>query len=235
MVNSAFGDPFDLIDDTAQDPEKRPTALAYAEWVKTTLERLRAGGKGIVRFRVPRPTAALSPQDTSHAQQDKVKAQMRARGFEPIERGTGGRLTVFDEKAFAVAIIAPHEDSKRDILQRFELLSSVIASALKSLDIDARVGEIPNEYCPGKYSINAEGRVKLVGVAQRITSHVYQMGAVITIERSTAAIQAIAEAYKTMALPFDEATYGSVTELRTDVTAGAAQKAIRSAVLNLLL
>ena len=42
-----------------------------------------------------------------------------------------------------------------------------LARALRRLGVDARVGEVPGEYCPGRYSVNARGAVKLAGIGQR--------------------------------------------------------------------
>ena len=207
-----FGGPFQIIDDTELSAEERPHPQDYATWVKQQLTGLRIGDQGILRFRRPRPTAAFSPQDTTHPDYEQVKEQARARGFEPIERGTGGRLTLFDENALGITIIAPHAEPHQHILKRYEILSAAIATALHKLGIDARVGELPNEYCPGKYSINAEGRVKLVGIAQRMNRRCIQMGAIIAVERSETACVAIAEAYSAMGLPFDPKTYGAITE-----------------------
>ena len=75
---------------------------------------------------------------------------------------------MFDENALGITIIAPHAAPHANMIKRYELLSAAIANGLHLLGIDARVGELPNEYCPGKYSVNAEGRIKLVGVAQRM-------------------------------------------------------------------
>jgi octanoyl-[GcvH]:protein N-octanoyltransferase len=163
-----FGGPFQIIDDTELPADARPHPVDYAAWVKSQLMGLRQGDQAILRFRRPRPTAAFSPQDTTHPDYDRVREQARARGFEPIERGTGGRLTLFDENALGITIIAPHAAPHANMIKRYELLSAAIANGLHLLGIDARVGELPNEYCPGKYSVNAEGRIKLVGVAQRM-------------------------------------------------------------------
>lgn len=210
---NAFGGPFRIIDDTELPADRLPSPQDYAAWVKQQLTGLRLGDQAILRFRRPRPTAAFSPQDTTHVDYECVKERARMRGFEPIERGTGGRLTLFDENALGITIIAPHAAPHQFMLKRYELLSAAIAKALQKIGIDARVGELPDEYCPGKYSINAEGRIKLVGVAQRMNQRCLQMGAIVSVNRSDRASNGIAEAYRAMGLSFDPRTYGAVTEL----------------------
>ena len=79
----AFGGPFQIIDDTELPAEQRPHPQDYAAWVKHQLRDLRAGDQAILRFRRPRPTAAFSPQDTTHPDYERVKEQARKRGFFP--------------------------------------------------------------------------------------------------------------------------------------------------------
>jgi lipoate-protein ligase A len=139
-------------------------------------------------------------------------------GFQPVERGTGGRLTMFDEGSLAITLLWPQAEPHAQTLQRYETFSGAIADALVKLGIEAKVGELPQEYCPGKYSINAAGRVKLVGVAQRMTRHCVQMGAIIAVERSNSACEAISAAYHAMGLPFDPETYGAIKDLQPSLS-----------------
>ena len=230
-MTGAFPGAFQLIDHTNLPAASRPSPSDYAAWVKQKLADTKPGDEAILRFRRPRPTAAFSPQDTAHPDYAQVKERARARGFEPIERGTGGRLTMFDENAFAITIIWPHPEPHQHMMQRYEILSDIIAGALAKLGIDARVGELPDEYCPGKFSINAGGRIKLAGIAQRMNRGCVQMGAIISVERSEAACSAIADAYRSMTLPFDPKTYGAIGELAPSFSYGAASDVIRQSVI----
>lgn len=216
-MSNPFGGPFQIIDDTELPAEARPSPTEYAAWVQHQLANLQPTDQGVLRFRRPRPTAAFSPQDTTHPDYERIKHEARASGFEPIERGTGGRLTMFDEHALAITIISPHADPHQHTIKRYEIFAGAIAVALLKLGIDARIGELPNEYCPGKFSINAEGRVKLVGIAQRMNRRCIQMGAIIAVERSDKACAAIADSYQAMDLAFDSATYGAISEFQTRV------------------
>ncbi len=214
----AFGGPFQIIDDTELPADTRPHPQEYAAWVKQQLAGLRFGDQAILRFRRPCPTAAFSPQDTTHPDYEQIKERAGARGFEPIERGTGGRLTLFDENALGITVIAPHEAPPQHMLQRYDIISGAIALGLQNLGIDARVGELADEYCPGKYSVNAEGRIKLVGVAQRMNRRCLQMGAIVSVYRSEEACAGIAEAYRDMGLKFDPQTYGAITDFNPSLT-----------------
>lgn len=208
-MTCVFSGPFDVIDETRQ-PGADP--VQYAEYVRQSLTVMKPGYSGFLRLRRPKATAAFSPQDTAHGNYVEVRTRVNARGFVPVERGTGGRLTVFDDGALGITLLAPHSDAHAHMMARYEVFASAIAGGLRALGIDAHVGELPDEYCPGRFSINAERRVKLVGIAQRMTKCAYQMGAVISVRRSDAACAAIADAYSAMELPFDDRTYGGMTD-----------------------
>ncbi len=230
-MSNPFDGPFRLIDDTELPAEARPSPLEYAAWVKEKLASLQPGDEAILRFRRPRATAAFSPQDTTHPDYEQIKSMARANGFEPVERGTGGRLTMFDEHALAITLIWPHPEPHPHMTKRYEIFSGIIAAALIKLGVDGRVGELPNEYCPGKFSINAEGRIKLVGIAQRMNRRCFQMGAVIAVEQSDKACAAIAEAYQAMGLPFDSGTYGTIQELVPSLSYDDINHVIRQSVV----
>ena len=141
---------------------------------------------------------------------------------------------MFDENALGITIIAPHAAPHQHMMMRYGILSAAIATGLHTLDIDARVGELPNEYCPGKFSINAEGRIKLVGVAQRMNQHCVQMGAIISVIRSVEACAGIAEAYRGMGLNFDPDTYGAITDLKPSLTYAEVKSAFMQTVTTAL-
>ena len=56
------------------------------------------------------------------------------------------------------------------------------ATRCVALGVDARVGEVPGEYCRGAYSVNAGGRTKLVGTAQRAIRGGALLAGFVTVE-----------------------------------------------------
>jgi lipoate-protein ligase A len=88
--------------------------------------------------------------------------------FEPVVRPAGGRMVVLDEDWVVIDIITPErylEVAHRDVYQQF---GNTFVSILRDFGVDASMGAVDGEYCPGDYSINARGAVKLVGTAQRV-------------------------------------------------------------------
>ena len=209
----AFGDTVRFL---GQAPKVEISAFTPAEdmmRVRRTLTELGPGSTASLRFYRPLPTAAFSPRDTSHPAHEAVIELLRARGFAPSERGAGGQLAVYDQSALVIDLVAPHPEPRENTRDRYRLFSGLIASAFAAAGVDARVGEIAGEYCPGDYSVNAEGRIKLAGLAQRIGKQGYHMGAVLSIGHSEAARAAVAEAYAMMSIPFESATFGSMADL----------------------
>ena len=232
---NVFGGPFQIIDDTELPVDDRSSPTDYAAWVQHQLANLEPGEQGVLRFRRPRPTAAFSPQDTTHPHYERIKQQARINGFEPIERGTGGRLTMFDEQALAITAISPHPEPHHHTMKRYEIFAGAIIGALVKLGIDARLGELAGEYCPGKFSINAEGRFKLVGIAQRMNRRCIQIGAIIAVGRSERACAAISVAYDKMGLSFDTKTYGAINDLLPHLSYGEVRSALLTSVKAALL
>ena len=123
-----------------------------------------------------RPSASTAPPASSPSRSrtgprpgSRARSRRRARpGFEPVVRLAGGRAAAFHEGTLAFAWATPAERPVAGTRERFERLAGIVAAALRGLGVDARVGEIPGEYCPGAWSVNARGRTKLAGIGQRL-------------------------------------------------------------------
>src|SRR5688500_19954250 len=123
-------------------------------------------------LRLARPAAvvAFAKRDALAPGYARALAAARAHGFGAILRLAGGRAAVFHEGTLELAHAVPDPDPRRTIHDRFEATAELIARALAGLGIDARVGEVPGEYCPGRWSVNAGGARKLAGIGQRVIS-----------------------------------------------------------------
>ena len=78
--------------------------------------------------------------------------------------------------------------------------------------MNARIGAVDGEYCPGRFSVNAAGQHKLVGLSQRMTANAYYLGAVIAVEPHKYALRAIQQAYPLLDLDLDISTFGALAE-----------------------
>jgi octanoyl-[GcvH]:protein N-octanoyltransferase len=89
------------------------------------------------------------------------------------------------------------------------------------------VGEVPGEYCPGAYSVNARGRVKLVGTAQRLVRGAALLGASIVVGDGAGIRAVLDDVYAALEFPWDATTAGAVDE----EVAAASLDAVEGAVI----
>lgn len=209
---TAFGGPVSLFGGDGDDLVSAASPEEDVARVRATLEGLRTGGPGRLRIFRPRPTAAFAPRDLLLPAYPEAAEAVRGLGFTPVERCAGGQLALYDETALVIDLIAPHADPRPQVIERFRDFAAAIAASLRSFGIDSRIGAIAGEYCPGDYSVNARGAVKLVGVAQRVSRRGYHLGAVIAVAPSPNVVAATARAYKILAVPFAVNSFGTVQQ-----------------------
>jgi lipoate-protein ligase A len=189
-----------------------------------------ATGAAPETFRLYRPddVLAFSGIDAASPGFRDACVAARAQGFAPVLRLAGGRAAVFTPEtlAFAWAVRAP--ELRAGIAERFEELASLIARALARLGIDARVGEVPGEYCPGAHSVNARGRRKLVGVGQRVIRGAAHVGGVIVVGGSERLRAVLVPVYGALGLRFDPDTAGSISD---EVSRGVGSREVAEALL----
>jgi octanoyl-[GcvH]:protein N-octanoyltransferase len=106
-------------------------------------------------------------------------------------------------------------------------MADVITGALRGLGVDARVGEVPGEYCPGAYSVNARGAAKLAGIGQRMIRGGAHLGGVVVASGGREIADVLRPVYRALELDWDPATSGSVTdELGREVTPDEVEEAV---------
>lgn len=133
-------------------------------------------------------------------------------GFEAVLRLAGGRAALFHRDSLAFAWCRPDPDPRAGIETRYREISDLLVRALRAVGVDARVGEVPGEYCPGRYSVNARGRVKLAGVGQRLVGGASYVGGVLVVDDAARAREALVPVYRTLGLPLDPERIGSVAQ-----------------------
>jgi lipoate-protein ligase A len=191
-----------------------PDRPAYGTGVSEAVLRRVAAGELEATVRIHRPARelAFSKQDRAAPGFERAVRGARAAGFEPVVRLAGGRAAAFHEGTLALAWASPAERPVAGTRERFELVAGIVTAALRRLDVDARVGEVPGEYCPGAWSVNARGRTKLAGIGQRLISGGAHAGAVIVVRGSELLRSALEPAYDALDLDWDPETVGSVED-----------------------
>src|SRR5436190_18498771 len=165
---------------TAMGDEPTDTAVSHA-----LLRRVSDGSEPeTLRLYRPQRVVAFGPKDRLAPGYAAAVEAARSHGFGALDRLAGGRAAVFHEETIAFAWCIPELAPRLTITERFEALASIMVAAFRSLGVDARVGEVLGEYCPGEFSVNARGRTKLMGVGQRVVAHAAHVGGVVVVGRS---------------------------------------------------
>jgi lipoate-protein ligase A len=138
-----------------------------------------------------------------------------------VERLAGGRAAVFHESTIAFSLALPEPEPKTGIQERFELISQLMVDSFVTLGVDARIGEIPSEYCPGRWSVNVAGKVKVMGVGQRLVRRAAHVGGVVVVDDGERIRDVLIPVYRALGLDWDPRTAGSLADrspgLTTDI------------------
>ncbi len=197
---------------------------------RATLECVASGAlPETLRLYRPDPILAFARQD-AHAPGFGV-AVSRARdfGFEPVLRLAGGRAAVYHEATLALAWSIPDPAPRERIGQRFDEVAAIARDALCALGVDARVGLVAGEYCPGAHSVNARGERKLVGVGQRLIRGAAHVGAVIVVGDAARIRSVLEPVYAALGLVWRPESVGSVADETPRGTLAEVERALLSA------
>jgi len=207
---------------TAMGDEPADTAVSHA-----LLRRVSDGLEPeTLRLYRPQRVVAFGPKDRLAPGYAAAVEAARSQGFGALDRLAGGRAAVFHEETIAFAWCIPDPSPRLTITERFEALASIMTAAFRSLGVDARVGEVPGEYCPGEFSVNARGRTKLMGVGQRVVAHAAHVGGVVVVGGSDLVRDVLVPVYAHLGLEWDPATVGSLEDERAGISWAEADRAI---------
>jgi len=205
-----------------------PDRPAYGTGVSEAILTRVAAGELPATLRLHRPARelAFSKQDRAAPGFRTAVEVARDAGFEPVVRLAGGRAALFHEGTLAIAWATPEERPVAGTHQRFERLAGIVTAAARALGVDARVGEIPGEYCPGAWSVNARGRVKLAGIGQRLITGGAHAGGVLVVTDGALVRTTLEPIYAALGLDWDPGTAGSVADEVSGTTMDDAERAL---------
>lgn len=124
---------------------------------------------------------------------------------------------------------AVHDEEPRlKVTQRFEETAGLVARAFARLGVDARVGEIEGEYCPGEHSVNARGETKLMGLGQRVIKDGAYVGGVVVVAGADRVRDVLVPVYDALGLEWRPETTGSLVDEMSAITWEDARAAIEA-------
>ena len=165
----------------------------------------------------PSPTVAFGRLDRLNDGFERAAGAARERGFAPVVRSVGGRAAAYTDQAVVYEEITPQDGLAVDVEQRFGAFADRLATALRGLGADARVGELPGEYCPGRFTISAGG-IKLAGVAQRVISGAALVSAAIVVGDGDRVREVLVAVYDALAIAWDPSTAGALDDVAPGVS-----------------
>lgn len=178
------------------------------------------------RIHVPNRIVAFGKHDTLMPGYRRAVAASFDHGFVPVLRLAGGRAAVFHERTLAFSWTIPVRDPASSIRPRFETVSELMVGAFGRLGIEAQVGAVPGEYCPGEYSVNLDRRVKVVGVGQRLVRGAAHIGGVVIVADGDLIRRVLEPVYEALGLGWQPTTAGSLADADPSVETSSVIAAI---------
>lgn len=183
----------------------------------------------MVRIYRPEPTAAFSRRDTLQPGYESAADAAREFGFTAVVRPQGGRLAAYHRGSVVIDHVLREANPQAGLKKRFEHYAELHAGVLRGFGLDARIGELVGEYCPGEHSINAAGLSKIVGSAQRVTRDGWLFSSVIQVTDSASLREMLSKAYAEIGYELDPTTIGAMEDHLSGVTAEAVAEELRRA------
>jgi octanoyl-[GcvH]:protein N-octanoyltransferase len=187
------------------------TAYAYG---RTLFDQVATGGRP--------PTVSITPsarhvgvtrRDTLRVGFGEAVLAAHEQGYPVLVRGAGGGAIAAHHGTFGFSVVRPAEDTRRGIRERYDEVAALVLGAFSRLGIDAEVGEVRDEFCPGDHSIRAgdwENGMKLVGIAQRVTRRATSVGGIVLVWGEEDLARILSRFYSALDLPMRPESVGSL-------------------------
>lgn len=190
--------------------------LAFA---RVLLDSVKRGVRGAtLRMYRPAPTLAFGARDRFLPGFGSAIEAARDHGFTPALRSLGGRAAAYHEGSLVIDHIEPSDAFIKDTTARFTEFGSDYVEVLRGIGVDARLGEIPGEYCPGEHSVNVAGRIKAIGTAQRVVSGAWLFSSSVIVEDPDPIRAVLTDVEAALGIDWDPATGGAISEIHSEIT-----------------
>ncbi len=210
-----------VLDRAARDPVE-DIAIGPA-WLRA-VARSQAGPA--LRAYRPQPTVAFSGRDCLEPGIGAATRAARALGFAAVRRGPGGRAAAYHPGAIGLDQVRAEPLGMDSIRNRFIQFGDLLTGALRSLGVDAQLGPVPGEYCPGEFSINDGRGHKLVGTAQRLIPGGWLFSSMILVTDADSVRDVLEPVYAALGLPWDPATVGAVEDIVPGIGSDEVERAV---------
>ena len=179
-----------MIREVAKDPEFGPQTRVYT----------------------PARTVAVSKREALMPGFDRAWEIAQDMGYQPVLRTTGGRTVVYNENSLVFDLVVPEPRLRYQSSFIFKEFGLALVGTLRSIAVDARLGPVPGEFCPGTYSVNARNKTKLIGTAQRASSGSRLISGVLQLSEADEVREVLSEVNQALNFEWDPATVGALDQ-----------------------
>jgi octanoyl-[GcvH]:protein N-octanoyltransferase len=209
-----------------------PRSAAYGTAVSGAILQRVAAGVLPETARLGRPghLVTFGRRDAVSAGYPAAVEAARSAGYDVVERIAGGRAAAYNGQALNLSRAHRDPGPAGATRARFGEMAELLRATLTDLGVDARIGEVQGEYCPGAFSVNAGGRVKLAGIGQRLIKGGAHVGCVIVVGDSDGLREVLVPVYEALDIAWEPATVGSVEDEVPGTTPAGVEEAILAAL-----
>lgn len=183
------------------------------------LEKVAAGtAEETVRVFRPGPTVAFGRLDRLRPGFAQAWAVAVKHGWTPVLRWAGGHAAAYGPGCVVAEVIRRQQQAIGGLEERFQELAEIVRETVAQLGIDLKVGELPREYCPGRFSLHLPDGPKVAGVAQRVIRGASLTTTALTVEDGPGLRSVISDIYAALELPVDPMMAGALDEANRNIS-----------------
>ncbi|MGF1473208.1 MAG: biotin/lipoate A/B protein ligase family protein [Rubrobacteraceae bacterium] len=197
-------------------PRRFQDPVAAYGYQRTVFEQVASGARSLTISITPSTRhVGVTRRDTRRPGFEEAVRASNEAGYPVMVRGSGGGATAADEGTFGFSIVRPAGESeiRRGINDRYDEAAALVIGGLSRIGVEAEVGEVRAEFCPGDHSIRVgswERGMKLVGIAQRLTRRATSVGGIVLVHGEEGLASILERIYGAMELPFRAGSVGSL-------------------------
>jgi octanoyl-[GcvH]:protein N-octanoyltransferase len=182
-----------------------------------------------VRIYRPGPTVAFGRAEVRRPGYSAAQGLARARGYVPVVRLGGGQAAIYDRDCVIAEVVRGQTGIIGGLDERYADLADLLTGALGVMGTPVQVGELPGEYCPGRFSLHLPEGPKVAGIAQRVVSGASLTTAVLVVNGGERLREAVRAIYAALATPVDPSVAGALTDRHPGARAEAVARRLAAA------
>ncbi|MGH2929582.1 MAG: lipoyl protein ligase domain-containing protein, partial [Solirubrobacteraceae bacterium] len=155
----------------------------------------RGSAPDTIRVFRPGPTLAFGRMDRGRVGFADACRVAVVHGRVPVLRWGGGHAAAYDADCVLIELVRGQEHIVGGLEERFLDLAALVQEAVGRLGTALELGELPGEYCPGRFSLHLPDGPKAAGIAQRVIRGASLTTAAIVVRGGEALRAVIADVY----------------------------------------